>query len=271
MLTYVNFGKPFAGNLGNNLFQIASLLGMARRYGTTLVLPADWKYADCFHRLVTMLKDCLPEPTVWLEEPYFQCALGYFDQFRGEFVETVVNVKGWLQTEKYWAPYAGEIRSVLEFTPDLLGRIVEENIQYRRHEFVAVSVRRGDYVGNPNYELLPIEYYISALNHFFPAHRVMVFSDDMLWCKSAFSRRQGVYYADTYGPIEQLCFMSTFKNFVLANSTFSWWGAYLAPDRAVVIRPAYHFGRKWEGKINWTDYYPGDWTPFDHRQIEGRG
>ena len=97
--------------------------------------------------------------------------------------------------------------------------------------------------------------------------RISADPDDIPWCKEKLYR-EGVklVFAEKYGPVEQLCLMSTFDKFILANSTFSWWGAYLSQKKKIIIRPNYHFGKKWNGILCWDDYYPMQWQIFDHKK-----
>ena len=95
---------------------------------------------------------------------------------------------------------------------------------------IAISIRRGDYVGNPNYRLLPITYYILAMFENFPNwrdHNIVIFSDDIPYCKVHWDCIPNVYFSENNSDIEDLCLMTLCDDFIIANSSFSWWGAYL--------------------------------------------
>ncbi|MFV0605266.1 MAG: alpha-1,2-fucosyltransferase [Niabella sp.] len=135
---------------------------------------------------------------------------------------------------------------------------------------VAISVRRGDFITNPNHYLLPFEYYFDAYCKFFPDYDIVIFTDDFKWCKKMFGKLKtvSVCYSDKYNSIEQLCFMSMFSNFIISNSTFSWWGAYLAdPKNKTVIRPHYVFDGAKKTELNIKDHYPGEWIEFKHEEV----
>ena len=264
MITFSTFNTRWAGNLGNQLFQIASLIGLARRYDTNVTLPPRWRYFSDFP-FVKSVEFGRVKPDSYVEEPHFHLALDYFDTFKDKFQNEIVDVKGWLQSEMYWLPYKSEVLRNFMFRPDLTERIERENAYILSLDrVVAISVRRGDYVNNSHYALLPKEYYLGALEQYFPNHRAVIFTDDFDWCKETFGQLDRTVYADQYGPIEQLCFMSLFKKYIVANSTFSWWGAYLSYEQEVVIRPNYHFGQKWDGIKTWAEYYPDEWLVYDH-------
>jgi hypothetical protein len=138
---------------------------------------------------------------------------------------------------------------------------------------IAISVRRGDYVGNKHYHLLPIRYYLGALLKHFPDFRdnynLLIFSDDIEYCKIHFGCLKNAYYAQG-DAIEQHTLGRLCDNYILANSTFSYWLAKLNPNPAKkVIVPKYLFAGKLlekESDVNfWTNEVQTEgWIEFDH-------
>ena len=264
MLTYSNFGKSRSGNLGNNLFQLAALIGLSKRYKTNACIPTNWKYEQYFTLTHIQINDIAP--TLCIREPFFHFCIDYFDECKSEFESGIIDLLGWFQSKKYWEDYESEIRDALQFLPQL----VESISSYRStidNSYVAVSVRRGDYETNPNFELLPKEYYLGALKKHFEGFKIVIFTYDFSWCKNNLTEIPDILFADTLSPIQQLCLMSKFENFVIANSTFSWWGAYLSSANSKIIRPNYHFSGEKLIKHSWKDYYPDNWIVFDHKNI----
>jgi len=255
MVSYSNLGTRGHGNLGNQLFQIASCIGIAKHFGAEAAFPA-WEYEKYFEN--PLPKGYSKGGTI--KENHFHFA---FEQFDND-----CDITGWLQSEKYFERSKVEVRKQLKFKWKFLGDLMAENKEWFEKDTIAISVRRGDYVNNPNYALLPINYYIGALLKEFPDYHnynIIIFSDDMEYCKLHFQCLPNVYYAEG-NAIEQLCLMSLCDHFIIANSTFSWWGAWLGEkEHSKVIKPNYHFGYEFGKLNNAKDYYPERWNPFCHR------
>lgn len=100
---------------------------------------------------------------------------------------------------------------------------------------VAIHVRRGDYVNNPFYvDLMQTNYYERAMAEF-PGAKFMVFSDDIEYCKG----NPLFFGCDFYheDEIKDMNKMISCMGHIIANSSFSWWAAYLAPFTKKVIAP----------------------------------
>lgn len=95
-------------------------------------------------------------------------------------------------------------------------------------DYVAIHVRRGDYVGNPFYvDLMDTDYYNDAMK-LFHKEKFMVFSDDIEWCKQQEIFEDCVF--SELGEVEDMNKMASCKAHIIANSSFSWWGAWLCPN-----------------------------------------
>ena len=109
-------------------------------------------------------------------------------------------------------------------------------------DFISLHIRRGDYLYNPNHPVQPIEYYKKALEQMPKDLPVIVFSDDSQWC------REHEFFEDNRFMISEdnedhydLCLMSMCGYHIIANSSFSWWGAWLAKSKKI-IAPKDWFG-----------------------------
>jgi len=124
-----------------------------------------------------------------------------------------------------------------------------------------VHVRRGDYVGNKNYCQLPPQYYI----RFFESHPdnvFYIFTDDYETCRKWFWTVDNVEYVEGCNEIEHLALMSQFQNHMIANSSFSWWGATLAElynKKVNVVRPDCLFVGRLAESCTGKDFYPEHW------------
>jgi hypothetical protein len=270
MITFSLFGKPGGGRLGNSLWQLASLIGFCGKYNCEMQVP-QWFYSK-FFMYPPAQYDTPPSPNMVLVEPDFHYTPEFWDAHAEDFKNKVVDIRGWLQSYKYFEQFKDKIKERMAFTHELSFSVKQKFIDVFTKPTIAISIRRGDYVGNPNYELLPINYYIGALfNNFSDQqnYNILIFSDDLSYCKTHFQCLPNVFFADGLSDIEQLCLMSQCDNFILANSTFSFWGAFLGEKPySKIVRPNYHFAGELLAQSDWKDYYPPHWIVYDHRDGE---
>ena len=131
------------------------------------------------------------------------------------------------------------------------GDILKENL-------CSIHVRRGDYLGLPNHHpACPLEYYEEAMKQMDDSKIFLVFSDDFGWCKENFTNSNVIFIEDNKDYID-LFLMTLCQNNIIANSSFSWWGAWLNQnENKKVIAP-----NKWFGKAiqhNTKDLIPPTW------------
>lgn len=254
MITFSNLGKQGYGNLGNQLFQIASCIGIAKSKNTGVGFP-EWKYEKYFENELPYTE----KVGGFIKEKHFHYDLKQFNDD--------CDITGWMQSEKYFEKE--EIKKQFTFKEEYIGLIEERFSEILKRETIAISVRRGDYINNETYTLLPASYYIGALLKHFPNYKnynIILFSDDIEYCKLHFGCLDNVYFSDG-SDIEQLCLISLCDHFIIANSTFSWWGAWLGEKQnSKVICPNYLFGYEYGLKNNAKDFYPERWIKYDHKK-----
>ena len=130
--------------------------------------------------------------------------------------------------------------------PVLVGRYREYQNQIENSNAVSIHVRRGDYLYNQDMyvDLCSTEYYERAIRYI--CERVdmpsfFVFSDDINWCKQRFDEiDRRILYIDNgnYSPYDDLQLMSLCQHNIIANSSFSWWGAWLNENKdKIVVAP----------------------------------
>lgn len=263
MITFKKFGRK--GRLGNQLFHLAGMIGLGKKYGHEVKLPS-WKYSVYFknipqvnHGMIGGFKEISEQSFHYVESEWEALKSGNHD------------ISDWLQSEKYWAHCVDEVRTALTWEANFQKHVlISANIS-DLNTAIAISVRRGDYVSNPNYDLLPVSYYLQALRENFPDYldrRIMIFSDDIPYCKIHFSGLPNVWFADGFNDITQLCLMSNCNSFVISNSTFAWWGAYLAELRnpgVKIVRPKYLFAGQLLQRSDSKDHWPERWLVYDHK------
>lgn len=118
---------------------------------------------------------------------------------------------------------------------------------------VAIHVRRGDYVNNEFYtDLSTINYYYEAMREF-PDAEFLVFSDDIEWCKKQ-EIFLGCDFSEGNTEIEDMNLMASCVGHIIANSSFSWWGAYISPYTKKVVYPS-----RWYADGMTRTKCPSDW------------
>lgn len=109
---------------------------------------------------------------------------------------------------------------------------------------VAIHVRRGDYVNNPFYvDLTKTNYYQKAIEEFEPEKNFMIFSDDPEFCKTLPWVKSGKFHVmDRGDELADLNLMSSCESQIIANSSFSWWAAFLNtnPNKKVIAPIAWY-------------------------------
>jgi hypothetical protein len=175
-------------------------------------------------------------------------------------------LEGVFQQEGYFKAAAETIRkdftlkeSLADFNPTL-----EEKI--KSCKAVAIHVRRGDYVSNPEYNkthgVLPLSYYRDAVS--FIKNKIkdpffFVFSDDKKWCEKNLLLGERMFFVEGQKNYEDLILMSRCRHQIAANSSFSWWGAWLNDNpEKIVVAPKQWFA---DEKINEQTgtLVPEDW------------
>lgn len=255
MITFSHLGS--LGRLGNQLFQIASVIGIAGKMGTQAIFP-NWRYSQYF-------KNQLPKGQVnnllKIPETHYH----YDDSFTKLNPEKNYDVYGFFQSEKYWDKET--TLKQFEFDESFKHDIKTEYSKVLSGNHVAISIRRGDFVNNPNYFQIPINYYLNCYYKHFKGYNIILFSDDLEYCKTHFRALHNITYAAHLSDIEQLCLMSMCDNHIISNSTFSWWGAYLSQSKNV-YRPEKNMDGKLAQQNSEKDYWPKEWKVFKDYKID---
>ena len=263
------------GRLCNQMFQYAALKGIARKTGVDCCIPHYTQAVDdgIGNMLRTELFDSFDlDVKVGLlnngHAPVVNERHFHFDEQLFKMCPDHVDLRGYFQTEKYFKHIEKEIRRDFTFKDEILNPCKEmiESVENP----IALHVRRGDYIKNAeNHFNLPIEYYDAALGKFDDDRNVIVFSDDPLWCHD-----EGIFVDDRFIISENednrvdLCLMSLCDDFIIANSSYSWWGAWLSTNKdKTVIAPSQWFGKTGYTKDhNTKDLIPNDWTIINDGQ-----
>lgn len=282
------------GGLGNQMFQWA--LARMIQVTTDMDVYLDMSYFDNKYARPYQLKVFRIEPKfvedLWTKVQLFiiwkfriflrwEKVFDYtvFSEKQFNFDRNVQRVKpntfieGFFQSEMYFKCIEGTLREDFKFAklPDDNNRKVLSLINNTATS-VSLHIRRGDYVEKKRYKdtyaECSLDYYMRAIKYFekrFPEFTVFVFSDDMNWVKDNLRLPcKCVYVSHNKGKssYEDLRLMSSCTHHIIANSTFSWWGAWLNPNKdKIVIAP-----KKWfsDDSIIQTDIIPEGWIQIDN-------
>jgi len=263
------------GRLANQMFQYAALKGLAKNAGTDACIPYYAQAVDdgIGNMLKTELFDSFDlKVNVGLlnngHAPVVQERYFHFDEELFRMCPDHVSIQGYFQTEKYFKHIESEIREEFTFKDEILNPCKEMISSVENP--IALHIRRGDYIINSeNHFNLPLEYYESALGHFDSDRNVIVFSDDPAWCQQQelFSGDRFMISENTDNRVD-LCLMSLCDDFIIANSSYSWWGAWLSSNKnKKVIAPMQWFGKTGYTKDhNTKDLIPEEWTRISDGQ-----
>jgi hypothetical protein len=251
----------FNGRLGNNLYQIATIISLAKKLNTSFILPhKTWAghrgYLDVD---LSMFNYKFKRGEYNAKNEYNEIVYNYSDIP----LKDDLKISGFYQSWKYFDDIKDELlTNYFKPSDEIIQRLSKYNISTNS---LGISVRRGDYLMlQDNHCVLSIEYYQNAINEYFldNTEEIYIFSDDIDWCRSIFVDEVH-YVEDTIGT--QLFLMSKMKHLILSNSTFAWWGAYLNQNNGYVIVPNPWFGSNYDDK-NTKDLHLPNWISVFHER-----
>lgn len=259
------------GGLANQMFQYAAGLALAKRLGTTLKIDLSWYETDEKRKFslndfkisaksASLLESFIiknPPFGKTFNEPYFQFTPEFFNQKNNTYLN------GYWQSEKYFSDTVETIRNEFTLKKKFEGKILRIAEMAKNTNSVSIHVRRSDYLQKTDtYEILTPEYYKNAISKISEAvenPKYFLFSDDINWIKKNVEYpKDSVIVSETGAKdYEELAIMSLCKHNVIANSSFSWWGAWLNSNNdKIVITPTKWFSTE----IHDTkDLIPSNW------------
>lgn len=281
-----------SGGLGNQLFQYAAGRALADKFNAKLYLDKSFylkspnrkflldefniihnfitkkeiiktflnrkqKFSDLFKSDITIIENSANK--------FVELNLGYNGDF--EKVNPPVVLEGYWQSDKYFSQVSNKLKSEISLRVPLDIKLIDLKNEIVSLNSVAIHLRRGDYVSNKEINQIhgtcDDEYYLNAIEELKRTENdisLFIFSDD----KEAainFQKKIGtgvvVSNEVALNDIQEFHLMSCCKHFVIANSTFSWWAAWLSKNESkVVFAP-----RKWfkDESKNDSDLIPEKW------------
>lgn len=187
-------------------------------------------------------------------------------QFHPEFLKYPDNtyLNGFWQSELYFKNIEQQIRADFTFNDKVIGLSSNWRDKISNVNSVSLHVRRGDYVSlssaNVFHGVCSIEYYKQAVQKIISTVgdvELFIFSDDLEWCRQNLMFNMPTHFVNTNDMFQDLYLMTQCKHNIIANSSFSWWGAWLnCNNNKVVITPDPWFAVK---SINTKDIIPENW------------
>ncbi len=249
------------GHLGNQMFQYAALIGLAKKYNRKFCIPHEKAFGGAYYtELRSSIYEAFPiEPIKGLSRfPTVDEGQFHFNEkLFNNFPKQNINLHGFFQSEKWFKHAEAEVREAFTFKPEYL-EVAEEMRKQLSGEIIAIHVRRTDYLTNPNHEALGLDYYEKALAELPEEARAIVFTDDPEWAKEQeIFPDERFFVSETDCAYTDMALMSMCDYHIISNSTFSWWGAWLS-DSKQVIAPKDWFGAPLGGN-DLSDLYCEGW------------
>lgn len=267
-----------AGGLGNQMFQYAAARALALRLGVPLTLdlaffdrsrrrgyglsalplaphtvsgrPGGGRWTRVAGTLAAFGRRLSGRRVRVYRTPHFHVDEAFFA------LRAPVYLRGHFQSARYFESAAEQVHAELMPPPaaDAYSQQIARSMA-EQGETAAIHVRRGDYLSNPKNRALfaccDKAYYDETLARLPGGCTVYVFSDDMAWCRANLVAAHQLVFVDGGQPraaLADLWLMSRARHHVIANSSFSWWGAWLAkrgegsdPARGLTIAPRHWF------------------------------
>jgi hypothetical protein len=251
LITFSQLGKH--GRIGNAMFQIAATIGVSEKGNDEAHFP-KWQWSTAFEPTLNSLLDTKKISFTYQESDFHYKEIPYI---KG------MNLFGYFQSEKYFEHCKDKIKETFNFKDIIKERVETKFKDLLDKNIASIHIRRGDYVGLPDHHpMQPLSYYEEGLNIIEEEtgdkiEKVLVFSDDINWCKNNFKENKYFFVEGQIEP-EDMYLMSKGTNNVICNSSFSWWASYLNEnENKITIAPKQWFGVAYS---NWNtkDIYRED-------------
>ena len=260
------------GGLGNTLFQIANAYAYALEHNSEFELYDDL-YIPCHHPSLDSYKDNI------FSNIKISSVDGKFYRYNEssfcyneipKFYENLI-LYGYFQSEKYFQKYENQIKDLFYFD----SKLIETYSKELKQKNCSIHVRRGDYLNLQNcHPIQTLKYYKKAVSLFDKDTLFFVFSNDIEWCKNKFTYENlgtnNFIFIDGNDCQDDLLLMSQCQNNIIANSSFSWWAAWLNNNlNKKIICPQNWFSEDYAKQICGTQYktYQQDLLPAKWIQL----
>ena len=264
------------GGIGNQLFQIAACKEYAKKYNKEEVYKNAknlWNYHGLERKTAwnTLFSNRLNvieiEDYEKIEfEQIDEKRLNMYDEI--EYKEGNIYLKGYYQSSKFFSKEIKKEMTELiysnkeyyDIAVNYFNFIKSLFTNYKNEEDIAfIHIRRTDYINNCTHNLLSMDYYKEGINIIGKYKLYLIFSDDATWCYNNLDFIENKYVISINSIYIELILMTFIKNGIIANSTFSWWGAFINNDDKKIVAPKQWFAETSHIK-EWSDIYTENMT-----------
>jgi len=283
------------GGLGNQMFQYAIARALSEHYQSTFLLDRSWfdvpqsettprPYQLDLLKIQNVANNNLvfpkkPNKLVKALQGFIPAnPIVYYQQNAFEFDPSLFRLKRLAERNLflfgYWQayPYMEAIRPILQTEFKTKASAPDHYQSYlefiRSSESVMLHIRRGDYVNSPSaakfHGVLPLSYYQQAIEVLLlekPDSHFFIFSDDLPWAKEALPKNLKITFVENAlqadAAAQELQLMTECKHHIIANSSLSWWGAWLRQDgKGLVFAP-----NRWisDNSLDLSNLLPSSW------------
>jgi hypothetical protein len=235
-----------AGGLGNWMFQISACYHVNKIMDKEVII--DTSDIATIHTELSEYKNNIFKKVKFIDsfQKDYEINAEHLPMEYLEIPSKPGNLKmhGYFQNENYVNHIREKILNLFEIDNVTLSYLKKKYPFIESDDTCSIHVRRGNYIERQNVHFVqPIEYYIESISYFdLESKHFIIFSDDIEWCKDKFSYLPNKTFIEGNKDYEDLYLMSLCKNNIIANSSFSWWGAWLNKnENKKVIYPSIWF------------------------------
>ena len=263
------------GGLGNQLFQIMTAFAYSKKYRNPLIIKRESHSPSCTYRNVYWnnflegLQKYLINRNIDL--PIYNEKSFEYNELPKISENDDIKLSGYFQSYKYFDEYKSEFLTEIDWCAkknEVKSKITDVNLE----DMVSLHFRIGDFKNLENHPIMPMEYYINAIKYIEKREsnvKILYFCEEddkdfVLYnyinqLRTIFEKITFVQTKNKLEDWEQMIAMSLCKHHIIANSTFSWWSAYLADynDKKLVCYPDIWFNSTLIN--NMMDLFPGHW------------
>lgn len=258
------------GGLGNQMFQVAATVAAARKHNQDYVFSSLNHHLPLQGRKIENYKNNILSKVNIVDDQIKDIfSFIHYKERSFSYNEIKLNpgndyiLTGYFQSEKYFKHIEKEIKQLFSVPPSTEEKLlIKYNLEPGK-VYVSMHIRRGDYLRFPDVHPACTEKYyreaIKTIDKHEKIDKILVFSDDILWCKDVFEDNNKFIFVEEDSDYLELYLMSMCKHNILANSTFSWWAGWLNNDiNKIITVPSKWFGSA--GPQDTQDLIPKEWV-----------